>query len=104
MDAAEFIRKLINKLQSPTNQNGETTPDTDPNTPQVTKVPNLAMMVPVKFDQDDHSDDSEPMFPTPHHGSEVYGTDANEPHSNGDNELNVIKIRAGLMKAPQVED
>jgi len=101
MEAAEFIRKLIDKLQSPTNQDGETTPDTDPNTPEVTKAPNLAMMVPVKFDQSDHSDDAEPMFPTPDHGSEVHGTDGNEPHND---ELKIIKIRAGLMKAPQVED
>ena len=41
------------------------------------------------------------MFPTPEHGSEVHGTDGNEPHND---ELKIIKIRAGLMKAPQVED
>ena len=97
MQTVEFIRKLIDRLSSPSNQDGETTPQDDPNTPQVTKAPNLAMMVPVEFDQQDHSDPADPMFPTPDHGREVHNADSEN------NDLTVIKIRAGLMKAPEQE-
>ena len=132
MNPQDLIRSIMTALDNissgeqqkqpmDSNRDGNYSNDTpqDPETPEVTKAPNLAMLVPIKFDQNDHTDDSNPMFPISDfptsNGAESNpqasfsqadsqpdcGCEEPTANDNQPDELELIKRAAGISRRPE---
>jgi hypothetical protein len=128
MNPQDLIRSIMTALdnissseQQPQdcNHDGNYSNDTrqDPNTPEVTKAPNLAMLVPIEFDQTDHTDSTKPIFPVPgfptSHGAEANPQSGFSSPSTSDSdcgcsgnanepdELDLIMRAAGINRRPE---